>query len=94
MGAGQAILCADGIGLPRFRRLTPGDSIGISANSCWTGCAPHSISGCRRGPQERPETLFFAVTQDFNGLRGSLRGPIVFADVRTLGALGLRGSGL
>lgn len=31
--------------------------------------------------------LFFAVTQDFNGLRGSLRGPIVFADVRTLKTL-------
>jgi hypothetical protein len=49
-------------------------------------CTPLISMGCRRGPQERPETLFFAVTQDFNGLRGRLRGPIVFADVRTLKA--------
>ena len=31
--------------------------------------------------------LFFAVTQDFNGLRGSLLGPIDFAGVRTLKTL-------
>jgi len=64
--------------------LTKSESTVISPHSCWTGCASRVILGCRRGPQERPETLFFAVTQDFNGLRGSLRGPIVFADVRTL----------
>ena len=71
---------------PCFRRLTEAESICISPHSCWTGCAPRLSLGCRRGPQERPETLFFAVTQDFNGLRGRLRGPIVFADVRTLKA--------
>jgi len=78
----RGVLCVP----TQFRRLTKRDSIVISANSCWTGCASRVFLGCRRGSQERPRTLFFAVTQDFNGLRGSLRGPIVFADVRTLKA--------
>ncbi len=71
----------------QFRRLTKTESTVISPHSCWTGCAAHRFSGCRRGSQERPETLFFADDQDFNGLRGSLRGPIVFAGVRTLKTL-------
>lgn len=48
-------------------------SAGISRHSCWTGCALR----CRRGSQERPKSLFFAASWDFNGLRGRLRGPIV-----------------
>jgi len=52
------------------------------------------IPGCRRGSQERPETLFFAVTQDFSGLRRRLRGPIVFADLRSLRALCPKAFGL
>ena len=67
---------------PWFRRLTKSESVGISHHSCWTGCALR----CRRGSQERPKSLFFAASWDFSGLRGELRGPIVFADLRILRA--------
>ncbi len=66
----------------QFRRLTQTESNGISPPLA--GPAVHREMQTRFA--ERPETLFFAAIQDFNGLRGSLRGPIVFADVRTLRA--------
>jgi hypothetical protein len=75
---------------PGFARLTKSESIGISHHSCWTGCAVR----CKRGSQERPKSLFFAASWDINGLRGQLRGPIVFADLRSLRAFCPKAFGL
>ena len=71
---------------PRFRRLTKTESIVISTNSCWTGCAANPSGQVADAVRRNDLGLFFVANQDFNGLRRRLRRPIVFADVRTLKA--------
>ena len=66
--------------------MTKTESNVISPNSCWTGCAANPSGQVADAVRRNDLGLFFVANQDFNGLRRRLRGPIVFADVRTLKA--------